>query len=78
MLRDLGGHKTGKAFAAKAILAAMIPRRISVSALSSRRASAVSPIVTSPPSGASSAAMQCISVDLPEPDGPMMAVNSPA
>ena len=21
--------------------------------------------------------MQCISVDLPEPDGPMMAVNSP-
>ena len=22
--------------------------------------------------------MQCISVDLPDPDGPMMAVNSPA
>ena len=26
----------------------------------------------------SSPAMQCISVDLPEPDGPMMATNSPA
>ena len=28
--------------------------------------------------GVSSAAQQCISVDLPEPDGPITAVNSPA
>ena len=26
----------------------------------------------------SSPAMQCMRVDFPEPDGPMMAVNSPA
>ena len=31
-----------------------------------------------PPVGWSSPARQCISVDLPEPDGPMMAVNRPA
>ncbi len=33
---------------------------------------------TEPESAVSSAAQQCISVDLPEPLGPMTAVNSPA
>ena len=33
--------------------------------------------ITLPDEGASSPAMQCMSVDLPEPEGPMMAVISP-
>ena len=33
---------------------------------------------TAPESPVSSAAQQCISVDLPEPLGPITAVNSPA
>jgi hypothetical protein len=37
-----------------------------------------SPIITEPESAVSSAARQCISVDLPEPLGPITAVNSPA
>ena len=35
-------------------------------------------IVTSPSFGRSSPARMCISVDLPEPDGPITAVNLPA
>ena len=34
-------------------------------------------MTTSPEVGVSSAAMQCIRVDLPEPDGPMIAVSRP-
>ena len=37
----------------------------------------VSPIHALPEVGASSPAMMCMSVDLPDPDGPMIAVNSP-
>ena len=33
--------------------------------------------ITLPDEGVSSPAMQCMSVDLPEPEGPMMAVISP-
>ena len=36
------------------------------------------PMNTSPEVGRSSPARQCINVDLPDPDGPMIAVNSPA
>ncbi len=53
-------------------------RRSAVSSLSLRRPSSVPPTSTAPDDGVSSAAMQCISVDLPEPDGPMIAVNWPA
>ena len=35
-------------------------------------------ITTLPEVGRSSPARQCISVDLPEPDGPMIAVSRPA
>jgi hypothetical protein len=34
-------------------------------------------MVTVPDVAVSRPARQCISVDLPEPDGPMIAVNSP-
>ncbi len=53
-------------------------RRSWVSVLSGRSPISVSPMKTWPEVGASSAAQQCISVDLPEPDGPITAVNSPA
>ena len=36
-----------------------------------------SPMNTDPAVGRSRPAMQCISVDLPDPDGPMIAVNEP-
>jgi len=36
------------------------------------------PIHTRPESGESSPAMQCSSVDFPDPDGPITAVNDPA
>ena len=52
-------------------------RRSTVSCFSLRVRS-TSPIVTVPPSRRSRPAMQCMSVDLPEPEGPMMAVNWPA
>ncbi len=37
-----------------------------------------SPIHTSPEVSVSSPAQQCMSVDFPEPDGPMIAVKAPA
>ena len=53
-------------------------RRRTVSFLSDRLPISVSPMNTCPEVGTSSAAQQCISVDLPDPDGPITAVNSPA
>lgn len=53
-------------------------RRSSVSCLSLSVASAVSPMYTSPLDKESRPARQCISVLLPEPEGPMMAVKRPA
>ena len=53
-------------------------RRSRVSALSLSAVSSWSPIITAPESAVSRAARQCMSVDLPEPLGPMTAVNSPA
>ncbi len=53
-------------------------RRRSVSPLSSSVLMSVSPRNTWPDVGWSSPASMCSSVDLPEPDGPMIAVNSPA
>ena len=56
----------------------MRSRRRWVRPLSSRDPSSVSPRKTCPDVGVSSAAQQCIRVDLPEPEGPITAVNSPA
>jgi hypothetical protein len=53
-------------------------RRSLVSSSSRRRVSSVPPSHTSPVVAESRPARQCMSVDLPEPDGPMIAVNSPA
>ena len=53
-------------------------RRSRVSSLSFIVVSSSSPMCTEPLSAVSSAAQQCISVDLPEPLGPMTAVNSPS
>ena len=53
-------------------------RRSSVSSLSDRPAMSVSPMWISPELTVSSAARQCMRVDLPEPEGPITAVNSPA
>ncbi len=50
-------------------------RRSLVSALSSSAVISVSSIVTVPLSGRSRPARMCISVDLPEPDGPITAVS---
>ena len=52
-------------------------RRRSVSCLSESVPSSVSPMNTWPDVSVSSPATQCISVDLPEPDGPMIAVKRP-
>jgi hypothetical protein len=52
-------------------------RRIRVSPASSRPPMACSPTRTWPEVTASRPARQCISVDLPEPDGPMIAVKRP-
>ena len=52
-------------------------RRIWVRPASSSSPISWSPTKVCPDVGVSSPAMQCISVDLPEPDGPMTAVNSP-
>ena len=53
-------------------------RRSRVSALSFICDRSCSPISTEPLSAVSSAAQQCMRVDLPEPLGPITAVNSPA
>ena len=52
-------------------------RRSWVSRLSSSAVRSVSPMCTVPDVAVSRPATQCISVDLPEPDGPMIAVNWP-
>ena len=52
-------------------------RRSRVSALSLREVASTWPMTTRPSVGVSSPAAQCMSVDLPEPEGPMMAVNWP-
>ena len=49
-------------------------RRSRVSALSDSPVNSVSPIQVWPDVTESSPAMQCISVDLPEPEGPITAV----
>ncbi len=53
----------------------ILSRRSWVSFLSFRPVSSVSPIRAEPDDMESRPAMQCISVDLPEPDGPMIAVK---
>ena len=53
----------------------MRSRRSRVSCLSFCCERSVSPIRTVPLVALSSAAKQCMSVDLPEPEGPMTAVN---
>ncbi len=53
-------------------------RRSSVSAPSSRPVNSVPASVTVPLVGRSSPARMCISVDFPEPDGPMIALKPPA
>jgi hypothetical protein len=55
-----------------------LSRRSAVNRLSSRFASSWPSTTTEPDVGRSSPASRCMSVDLPEPDGPMIAVNSPA
>src|SRR6185503_5791994 len=45
--------------------------------LSERPVTRTSPTCTSPRVTVSSPARQCINVDFPEPDGPMIAVNCP-
>ena len=52
-------------------------RRRVVRSLSLSLPSEVPSTTASPEVGVSSAARQCMRVDLPEPEGPMMAVNSP-
>jgi hypothetical protein len=59
-----------KAWKTKPILS----RRRAVSRRSSSPVSSVSPIHAEPLVSVSSPAMQCMRVDLPEPDGPMIAV----
>ena len=56
----------------------MWSRRSFVSAASSRPLTSTPATVTSPEVGWSSPARMCISVDLPEPDGPITAVRRPA
>ena len=52
-------------------------RRSRVNSLSVRVLRSVSPMKARPSVRSSSAAMHCMSVDLPDPDGPMIAVNWP-
>ncbi len=52
-------------------------RRICVRPASSRFPISRSPTKVRPEVGVSSPAMQCMRVDLPEPDGPMTAVKRP-
>lgn len=53
-------------------------RRSRVSRLSSRPVISCPPMRMEPALGESRPARQCISVDLPEPEGPMIAVKRPA
>ena len=55
----------------------MCRRRSFVSCLSGMSVMSWPPIFTRPSVGRSSPASRCMSVDLPEPDGPMTAVNWP-
>src|SRR5581483_59313 len=55
----------------------MCLRRSSVTWRSDSEPTSSPAIVTLPPVGLSSAAIRCMSVDLPEPDGPMTATSSP-
>ena len=55
----------------------ILSRRSRVRCLSFRVVRSVSPMKTRPLVSSSSPARQCIRVDLPEPDGPMMAVKPP-
>lgn len=55
----------------------MRSRRSRVSCLSLRVERSVSPTKVEPSLTESSPAMQCMRVDFPDPEGPMMAVNSP-
>ncbi len=55
----------------------MWSRRSFVSSESFRVVISVPPTVTDPEVGLSSPARMCISVDLPDPDGPMIAVSLP-
>jgi hypothetical protein len=55
----------------------MWSRRRSVSSASPRPVTSTPATVTSPEVGRSSPARMCMSVDLPEPDGPMTAVSRP-
>jgi len=52
-------------------------RRSTVRSRSDAVAMSVSPMTAEPESRRSRPAMQCMRVDFPEPDGPMMAVNWP-
>ncbi len=56
----------------------ILSRRSSVSFLSSSEAISTPSMTTEPLVGRSRPARQCISVDLPEPDGPMIAAYRPA
>ena len=56
----------------------MWSRRSFVSSVSSRSLMSTPATVTSPEVGLSSPARMCMSVDLPEPDGPMTAVRRPS
>jgi hypothetical protein len=56
----------------------MRSRRRRVSSFSDSRDRSTSPIHTDPEVRVSRPARQCMRVDLPEPEGPMMAVNRPA
>ena len=53
-------------------------RRRIVRSRSESEARSVLPMYTCPLVSVSRPAMQCSNVDLPDPDGPMIAVNSPA
>ena len=53
-------------------------RRSRVSSRGEQAPSSMSPTNARPEVSVSSPATQCISVDLPEPDGPMIAVKRPA
>src|SRR5918996_1000026 len=53
-------------------------RRSRVSCFSDSRPSSTSPMNTRPDVSVSSPARQCMRVDLPDPEGPMMAVKRPA
>ena len=54
-----------------------LSRRSIVSSSSDSRVISTPSIQTEPPVGRSSPARMCMSVDLPEPDGPMIAVKRP-